>query len=110
MPEPSFRVVQLMVPEPSVVRAWPELPAELGKVSVQVPAAALVVISTVPEVVPLRESLPVDEEAAPRVKLPEPKVKALESVNWPPVVAYGTWPLVRPVTVKPAKLAVSPDL
>ena len=58
-----------MVPEPSVVIACPEEPAELGKVKVQVPAAAAGVMVTVPLVVPANFNCPVAVPDTPMVKL-----------------------------------------
>lgn len=56
-----------VTPLPSVCNTYPFVPEVDGKVMVQVPAVALTVKPTVPEVVPARLSIPVLVPANPRV-------------------------------------------
>jgi hypothetical protein len=65
-PPPPDWATQEVTPAPSVDRTYPLVPAEVGKVSVQVPAAAAVLTVTVPEDEPFRPN----DEALRVVKAP----------------------------------------
>jgi hypothetical protein len=66
---PDVGEVQLATPVPSVVRTWPDVPAVVGRVRLHVPAAAAVLMPTVPLVLPLSVIEPATV-LAPSVRAP----------------------------------------
>lgn len=66
----ALHAAQVVVPEPSVCKKYPLVPPVVGRVIVQVPAAAALVRVRTHDVVPVNLTAPVPVEAAPRVSIP----------------------------------------
>lgn len=89
MPPPPEVAIHDVTPVPSVERTYPFVPAVVGSFNVHVPAASATDKDTVPDVVPLRLTIPVEDDAVPTVIL-VPKVGAVENTNEPDPVSSVT--------------------
>jgi len=93
-----------VLPLPSVERTYPEVPADVGRVRVHMPAVLEAWIVSVPEVEPASLSCPVGVPVWPMVKAGDSQVRLAEAPKAPELLNC-TWVLV-PVGVVPPEAEI----